>query len=150
MRSGLDDESAREAALLLEVCGGDIVKALHIVEGQLNVLHLRAQVITSLASVVVTVTGFSGRIIAGANLFGQVTIVAGISVVLASAIWTMAKVMPIKWITKDLLGNSPLEALESIIDRRNRKTRSYQQGGVVLCVGIALYGMAVAQMLLNP
>lgn len=141
--------SQQEAQRLLDVCQGDVVKALDILEGQLNVLHMRAQVITSLAGVVITVTGFSGRIIAGSNLVGMWSIVLGLGVVLASAIWTMVKVMPIRWITRDL-HSTDLQALVDIIDRRNRKTIAYQRGGVILSVGMTLYGIAVAQMLLNP
>lgn len=142
-------DSTREAERLMEVCGGDIVRALGLLEAQLNVLHMRAQVITSLAGVVVTVTGFSGRIIAGSNLLGQVAIVAGLAVVLASAIWTMRKVMPVRWITRDLEGSNE-DAVRLIIERRNAKTAAYHKGGVILSVGMTLYGIAVAQMLLFP
>lgn len=138
-----------ESGKILSLCGGDVLKALGVLESQLNVLHTRAQVLLSLAGVVVTVTGFSGSTIAGTSASGQFLVVAGLATVLASAIWMFARVMGIRWVTSELSAEVA-DALQRIVERRNRKARAYAIGGRILCAGLLLYCAAVAIMLLNP
>jgi hypothetical protein len=118
-----------------------------MLERQLNVLHTRAQVLMTLSGVVVTVTGFSGRIIAGTSVSAKFSIIIGLLVVLSSAIWTWNKVMSIKWVTSDLEGE-PVDILSRIIERRTAKTKAYKLGGVILCCGFLIYSIAVSQMLI--
>jgi hypothetical protein len=138
-----------ESDKILSLCDGDVLKALGVLERQLNVLHTRAQVLLSLAGVVITVTGFSGRTIAGTGAAGQFLVVAGLATVLSSAIWMFARVMGIRWVTSELSAEAS-EALRLIVERRNRKARAYAIGGRILCAGFLLYCAAVAIMLLNP
>ena len=136
-----------EAARLLEMAGGDLFKAMQLLEGQLNVLHTRAQVLLSLASVVITVTGFSGRAIAVSGLFAAVCLSAALFLVLGGAVWTWLRVMRVSWTTQEL-DQAPVAALECIILRRERKTAAYRQGGLLLCTGVFFYCLALARMLL--
>ncbi|MCU0642857.1 MAG: hypothetical protein MUC94_01155 [bacterium] len=138
-----------EATKILSLTNQDMLKALELLENQLNTLHARAQVLMSLAGIVVTVTGFSGRLIASTSLISQILVIAGLVTVLISAVWVFSRVMGIKWVTAGLTENQS-ESLERIIERRNRKTRAYSRGGVILCVGLVLYSIAFALMLLNP
>ncbi|MHC4884735.1 MAG: hypothetical protein ACYTGH_06585 [Planctomycetota bacterium] len=138
-----------EAVAILSICDDNVLKALQMLESQLTVVHSRSQVLTSLAGVVVTVTGFSGRIIANTNTTAQVLIIAGLAIVLFAAIYTFQSVMQLKWVTSEL-GECTVDSLERVIIRRNRKTRAYRIGGRILGVGLILYGLAVAVMLLNP
>jgi uncharacterized membrane protein len=137
-----------EAVRLLELCEGNLLQALGVVEGQLNVLYGRAQVLLSLAGVLITVTGFSGRTIAGTSMLGKISIVLGLSVVLASAVWIYARVMRVRWVTRELDGD-PSARLEAVIRRRDAKTRAFNIGGAVLCAGFAIYCVSVAVMLLG-
>lgn len=138
-----------EANKILLLTNNDLLKALELLEKQLNTLHLRAQVLMSLAGIVITVTGFSGRLIAATSFISQILIIAGLVTVLISAVWVFARVMGIKWVTSNLTANSA-DSLEKIIERRNRKTRAYSRGGIILCVGLLFYAIAFAMMLLNP
>jgi hypothetical protein len=138
-----------EANNILSLTKNDMLKALELLEKQLNTLHLRAQVLMSLAGIVITVTGFSGRLIAATSPISQILVISGLATVLTSAVWVFSQVMGIKWVTMGLTENAA-ESLEKIIERRNRKTRAYSQGGVILCVGLLLYAIAFAMMLLNP
>jgi hypothetical protein len=136
-----------EAEQIYGLCEKDLLKSLNILEKQMNVLQSRAQVLMSLAGVVLTITGFSGRRIAGTSHFAQICIIIGLAVVLLSAIWIWRKVLSIKWLTNNL-GGEPLEVLERIILRRNRKTKAYMTGGLVLCCGFVIYSIAFTKMLL--
>ncbi len=124
-------------------------EALSIVESQLNVLYTRAQVLVSLAGVMVTVTGFSGRIIAGTDGRAQALLIVGLVLVLLAAMWVFATVMTIRWVTGSLTGDTEAD-LAGLLRRRNRKTRAYMVGGFILFVGLALYVWAIAIMLANP
>lgn len=138
-----------EAAYLLKLTDNCMLKALEVLERQLNVLHTRSQVLLSLAGVVVTVTGFSGRIIANTCFTAQLFIVAGLFTVLLSAIFIHIKVMHIKWLTT-YSEESDSRTLETIVKRRNTKTKSFVTGGKILLFGLALYCIAISIMLFNP
>lgn len=128
-------ELKAEAATILELCKGDMLAALHIAENQLNIIYTRAQVLMSLAGMVVTVTGFSGRLIAGSSLAAQVFLITGLFVTLASVIWVFQRVMRVRWITTMVVENKE-QALEQALIHRNRKTRAYLIGGRILCAGL--------------
>lgn len=139
----------QEAKRLLELVDGSLLKAVEIIERQLNTLYTRAQVLLSLAGVTITVTGFSGRIIANTSTAAQVCIIAGLMIVLGSVVWVFMKVMNLRWVTMDLDGDER-ECLETLIERRNEKTSAYVSGGALLCLGLIVYAAAVALMLLFP
>ena len=142
-----DIDKNREAKMVFKLCDGNLLEALKIYEQQLNVLQSRAQVLMSLAGVVLTITGFSGQRIAGTSRFAQVCVIAGLGVVLLSAIWIWKKVLGIRWMTSDLAGE-PEAILSQIIERRDAKTKAYAVGGFILCLGFVLYSIAFAKMLI--
>ncbi|HBR94095.1 MAG TPA: hypothetical protein DEA90_08015 [Opitutae bacterium] len=138
-----------EAKTILELCQGDLMAALKVAESQLNIVYTRAQVLMSLAGMVVTVTGFSGRLIAGSSSAAQLFIVAGLLVSLSSAAWVFRRVMRVQWVTS-LASQDREHALEQALYRRNRKTSAYTLGGTLLFIGLVLYAIAIALMLTNP
>lgn len=141
--------SKEEAQKIFQLCGKDLLKSLVFLENHLNTLHTRAQVLISLAGVVITVTGFSGRIIAGTNLPAQILIISGLVIVLISAVFVTRKVMRVKWVTTDIQEDS-IETLVTVINRRDQKTKAFYTGGIILSMGLFLYCAAISIMLLNP
>jgi hypothetical protein len=146
MSQDMNSDTNHEIQSVLKLCGGDLREVLKIYEQQLNVLQSRAQVLMSLAGVVLTITGFSGQRIAGTSRFAQVCIITGLGVVLLSAIWIWRKVLNIRWMTSDLKGE-PEQILFRIIERRDAKTKAYAAGGFILCLGFVIYSIAFAKML---
>ena len=138
-----------EAKAILKLCDGNLKAALEMAERHLNTIYTRAQVLLSLAGMVVTVTGFSGRLIAGSSTLAQSFLVAGLFVSLSSAIWVFLRVMSVRWVTV-FLEQDPKNALQETLWRRNRKTAAYKIGGIILCIGLVLYCIAIALMLLDP
>jgi phage terminase large subunit GpA-like protein len=57
--------------------------------------------------------------------------------------------MHVRWVTV-FLDEDPDNALEETLRRRNRKTKAYKTGGVILCLGLVLYCISIALMLLDP
>ena len=119
---------------------------LEAIERQLNVLHLRAQVLISIAGIVLTITGFSGRIIADTNQAAQILISIGLLIVLIAAVFVYMRVMSIRWVTSEAKGDIN-DYLPAILERRNRKTAAFRQGGWILCLGLACYFAAFTMML---
>lgn len=137
-----------EAANLWKLHQQNPAAVLGHLESQFNTLHARAQSLIGLATVVITVTGFSGKAIAGTGVFSQVLVVSGLLTVISGAVWIFCKVLPIRWLTSQL-GDASLEAMLPVfIDRRNHRTRAYQIGGGIVCAGLFFYCIAISLMLL--
>lgn len=139
----------KEALTILELTNHDLMAALKVAENQLNIIYTRAQVLMSLAGMVVTVTGFSGRLIASSSLAAQLFLVSGLFVTLTSVIWVFLKVMRVRWVTI-LATTCKDSALECALTHRNRKTKAYKIGGTILCIGLILYSISIALMLIDP
>lgn len=140
-------ERGKEAENILELCGGDRLRAFEMVQQQLAVLVLRTQVMLSLSGIVITVTGFSGRAIAQTSALARISVVAGLCLVLAAAAVAVVGVLRLRWITQEL-GGTPLEVLERGLAIRDRKSRFLGAALALFVTGFALYVLAVAQLLL--
>ena len=120
-----------------------------VLENQLGVVYSRAQSLIQVASVVITVTGFSGRIIADTNVLAQIFLIGGLSFVSGAAAMTLLFVLPIRWLSMDL--HLPLEQwLLVAIRRRQKKSRAFRRASIVAVVGMVLYIIAIAIMLSDP
>ena len=86
---------------------------------------------------------------AGTNVYSQVCIVAGVALVLASAACVVGGVLHLRWLSMQG-GDSTLAWLVTCLAYRDRKTRFYRWGIVLLLLGIGTYSAAVMITLLNP
>ncbi len=143
-------DPAKEAETVFELCSRDVKETLLLLETQLNTIHTRVQVLLSFCGIVITTTGFSGRLIAGTHLAAQLFIVIGLAMMVICAGYVFDRVGSVRWITRDLDLNNPLETVRQIIERRNLKTRAYRRGGYFLFLGLIFYSISIAIMLLNP
>ena len=148
--SQISSHPSNEADSILKFFDRDPTQALGFVERQLNALHTRAQIIIGFAAVAVTTTGFSGRLIAGTNTLAQISIISGLAIILASCLWIFLRVLSIDWIISRYLSSDFGQSLYRMIDYRNRKTRAYRIGSAGILLGLSIYGLAIAIMLLNP
>jgi hypothetical protein len=141
-----DQEAAR---ILREYEGKEFEGIMVMLERQFLVLHNRAQVLLALGGIIISTTGFSGRIIAGTNALAQGLIIAGVALVLLSAAVVVWGVLHLRWLT--LQPGDTLEAwLRTCLDYRDLKTKAYRVGIVLMLLGITLYCAAIAVMLANP
>jgi len=120
-----------------------------LLERQFTVLHNRGQVLLGLCGIVITTTGFSGRIIAGTSRLAQGLIISGVTSVLVAACVVVWGVMRLRWITQQP-GDTTEHWLRAGLLHRDRKTHHYRTAIVFLIVGLALYVGAIAMMLLAP
>ncbi len=135
--------------ILKEVGGGKLDPIMAMLERQFNVLHNRTQVMLGLCGVVITTTGFSGRIIAGTNFLAQVLIINSVALVLLAAGVVVWSVLHLRWLTQQT-GDDVRSWLMTALAYRDRKTDAYRVGIALLLVGLALYVGAIAIMLLYP
>ncbi len=137
-----------EAERILKWAKGDAGRAFDMVEQQLSVLVMRAQVMLSLSGIVITVTGFSGRAIAQSGRLAQVLVAAGIIVVLLSAAIAIGGVLRLRWLTQEL-SDDVLDTLGRMLRIRDEKSKSLSFALVLFVLGFACYCVAIAQMLLT-
>jgi hypothetical protein len=129
--------------------GGGREAIYNLVDSQLTVLHGRAQSRLQMAGVVITVTGFSGRIIADTNKSAQALIIGGVALVALASIFTLAFVMPIRWLSGYLYLNDD-DFLLLALRRRKKKHQAFKIASAILVFGMAMYVAAIAIMLYYP
>jgi hypothetical protein len=139
-----------EADRILRCYGEDAFpEIMAMLERQFTVLHNRAQVLLGLCGIVVTTTGFSGRLVAGTNAAAQWLIIVGVALVLCAAAIVVWGVLHLYWLTMHP-GESTRAWLMSSLEYRDKKTRAYRIGISLLLVGLTVYAAALSIMLLYP
>ena len=137
-------------AILRHFQGIDGMRQIHdLLDRQLSVIHARAQSLLQLAGVVITVTGFSGRLIADTNPEAQALIVSGVGLVSVGAAIALLFVMPLRWLTS-YMNLEPELWLLAALQRRQRKSRAFRLATGFVVIGMVAYLVAIAIMLLNP
>lgn len=135
---------------MLRVAADPQLRQLHdLITRQYDVLHNRGGVLLTFCGVVITTTGFSGRIIAGTNRWAQGLIIAGVAAVLAAAWVVLVRVMRVRWVTREALDGGP-EALRAVLRERDRRTRTFRRAIYLAMFGMTLYVLAIMIMLWLP
>ena len=88
-----------EARHLL-ILGGDLQGALNLLLQQFSVLQTRAQLLLTVATIALTITGFSGPRIAAAGAFQRYAMAGGLAFVLASMLFIIGGSLRIRWVTQ--------------------------------------------------
>jgi len=139
-----------EAQRILQTYGQDNgPRVMELLERQFVILANRAQVLLGLCGIVITTTGFSGRLIAGTNQLAQITIITGVSLTLAAAATAVWGVLHLRWISQQP-GDQIHDWLMETLFYRDRKMKYYRYAIVLLLLGLAFYVFAISMMLLNP
>lgn len=143
-----DQEQRAEAARLLGMFGGadGLPRAIEVVRGQFSTIQARTQLLLTLATITLTITGFSGPKMIESGPFTRVAMATGLVFVL-SAVLVMLLSLRVRWLTQfdhpDLV-----ERLAQMIVHRDRKTRRYMLELGLLAVGLASYVTAVISYLI--
>lgn len=112
-----------------------------------NVLQNRAQMLLSLVTITLTITGFSGPKIAESSPIARFSIVIGLGFVLLSALILMAGPLRLSWSTR-LRSSSIDRSLIKLIDQRNFRTKRYHIASVSLIIGLIGYVTSVISFLM--
>ena len=118
-----------------------------VITRQFDVLQTRTHMMLTLATLTLTITGFSGPKIAASTLFSRYTMVLGLICVLVSIVVTLLGTLRIRWLTQ-IGGALHRDALAHMIAYRNRKTRLFRVELTFLVIGLALYVSSVVAYML--
>ncbi len=110
-------------------------------------IQARSQLLLTICTLALTITGFSGPRIAQTNMFARYSMVCGIVFVLAAMLLLIVGGLRIRWITQ-MVGDSPHATLTVILAYRNRKTCLYLLEVFLLVIGLSSYVTSVITFLL--
>ena len=91
-----------------------------------------------LATICLTITGFSGPRMAQSNAYSRFFIAFGLTFVLASVIAIVVGPLRLRWITAWRAGSLDETLLENL-KRRDSKTRFYRLATLLLLIGLTGY-----------
>ncbi len=137
-----DPSPELEAEHMLRMHSGTNAYAdcLATIRNQFLVIQTRCQLLLTLATITLTITGFSGPRIASSGLFSRCAMAAGLVLVL-SAVVILLYTLRIRWLTQFI--GEERAALAAIIAYRNRKGRLYLLHLTLLILGMTCYVAAV-------
>lgn len=139
-----------EARQLLAQQGArGIQGAIDMLMQQFQVLQTRAQIMLTITTLALTITGFSGPKIAAAGVFARTSMVLGILLVLASTLLILGGSLRIQWVTQFKAENDHA-LIVSILRYRNAKTKLFFAEICLLVAGLACYvGSVVAYFIVG-
>ena len=120
----------------------DFSKCYNIITSQLNILQSRHQMMLTLATLTLTITGFSGPKMAASNDISKYSMIIGIFWVLLSIIAILLSSINLVWFTQ-FHGETDEETLELLIERRNLRTKMFHGQLFMLVIGLTAYVIAV-------
>jgi hypothetical protein len=132
------NDAQSEAARLLAMHGGRLPDCLRVVAEQFNVLQSRSQLLLTLATLTLTITGFSGPRIAESGPSARVLLAVGLLFVLVAVVMLLLGTLRIRWLTQ-FQGADDSATLAAALAWRDAKTRHYLAQLAILVVGLACY-----------
>lgn len=135
-----------EARRLLALHHGEAARAYDVVRQQFAVLQTRSQLLLTLATITLTITGFSGPQIARSGEFARLAMAGGLALVLA-AVLVLLSGLRVRWLSQFDAGSDEATLAEAIA-YRDRKTARFTAEIALLAAGIAAYVAAVIAYLL--
>lgn len=118
-----------------------------VITHQFDVLQSRSHMMLTLATLTLTITGFSGPKIAASNVVSQYAMILGLVFVLVAVVVTLAGTLRIRWLTQ--IGQGDAEAvIRGMIVYRNQKTRLFRVELTLLVLGLTFYVVSVITYML--
>jgi hypothetical protein len=143
LMSDLHVSPEAEAKQLLTVQGaGGLQGATAVLMQQFNVLQTRAQMMLTITTLTLTITGFSGPKIAASGMFAKGAMVAGILSTLASTLLILGGSLRIRWVTQ-FQGEDDLDLVTRVVRYRNSKTKLFFTEICLLVIGLSFYVASV-------
>jgi hypothetical protein len=139
----------QELDFLKQIYGSDRSdKLIEILTDSFNVLQNRAQMLLSLITITLTITGFSGPRIAESSLVARISIAFGLAFVLISALILRAGPLRINWCTRSKSVDID-QTLVKLIIQRNTRTNRYHLASITLVIGLIGYVSSVISFLIS-
>ena len=136
-----------EARQLLRAHDG-LLACQQLITHQFDVIQSRTQALMGLATLALTITGFSGPRIAASNPISRWTMVVGLLFVLVSVVASLTGSFRIRWLTQ-ITGDDEIDTLTKMIGYRNDKTVQYRRAMASLAFGLVCYITSVMAYMLS-
>lgn len=128
-----------ELEFLKEIQGGsDYERLFSWVKESFSLLQMRSQMLLGLATICLTITGFSGPRMAQSNAVSRFFLGFGLLFVLASVTALVVGPLRLRWATQ-WKADDPDHTLVLNLHRRNFKTVAYQIATLLLLIGLVGY-----------
>ena len=128
-----------ELEFLKEIHGGDDYgKLFQVLKESFSLLQTRAQMLLGLATICLTITGFSGPRMAASNAWSRFFIGFGLTFVLLSVMALVAGPLRLRWMTRWMAGDIEQTILLHL-HQRNLRTTYYRIAMFLLLVGLTGY-----------
>jgi hypothetical protein len=138
-----------ELEYLREIYGEDQHDRLYeVLTDAFNVLQNRAQMLLSLITITLTITGFSGPGIAASGPVGRWSIIFGLVLVLLSALILITGPLRLNWGT-NWKSSTVEQSLIRLIHQRNFRTNRYHLASITLVLGMIGYVASVVSFLMT-
>jgi hypothetical protein len=122
-------------------------QSMNIITGNFQTLQNRTQIILTLATLTLTITGFSGPKIAASNVYSSVCMIGGLIFVLSSILLALVGTIKISWLTQ-IRAHGQKKMLISMIRERNLRTLLFRWMLIFLVIGLTLYVSSVVIFLI--
>ena len=134
-----------EARHLLALYGSpsEVGKVLAI---QFTVIQSRTQLVLTMATIILSVSGFSGPRIANSGPFARHAMIIGLCCVLLAVVTALVGSLRINWLTQ-FMHPDPVQRLSLMITYRNRKTTWYVWELAMVVCGLACFVLALISYL---
>ena len=128
-----------ELKFLKEIYGtNDSSKLFGALKDAFTLLQTRAQMLLGLATICLTITGFSGPRMAQSNVYSRFFIGFGLTFVLLSVMALVAGPLRLRWMTAWKAENVE-QTIILYLHQRNLRTKFYRAGMVLLLIGLTGY-----------
>ncbi len=134
--------SARDEASYMLDTFKDWKICYNTVVAHVNAIQSRQQTLLTLATLTLTITGFSGPSMAASNVVSKYSMIFGISIVLFSMVMILVNILKFNWFTQ--IKEKDFEAtLAKLIKYRNARNDEFKKELVLLTIGLSCYVIAV-------
>jgi hypothetical protein len=140
------DEEARRLLAAYANSPDALGKAMERITWQFTTIQSRSQLLLTLATITLTITGFSGAKIASSGVFARWGLGLGLSLVLISVILLLCN-LRIRWLSHFLTGDAECD-VAAMMRHRNAKTRWYTLQIALLGAGLCCYVSAIIAYLI--
>lgn len=144
----VDSDSEADRLRILYPGDTGFTKILDVIRHQFDVIQARSQLLLTVGTLALTITGFSGPAIARSGVFARYSMAVGIVFVLAAIVVLLTGGLRIHWITQ-FQSTDHRQILIDIIRYRDRKTKLYMLELTLLVIGLSFYVASVVAYLMS-
>jgi hypothetical protein len=138
----MDKLSPKEEAEKMLLTFKGFPRSYTLITNQLNIIQSRHQMMLTLATLTLTITGFSGPKMAASNIISKYSMIFGIFWILLSIIAILLSTVNLVWFTQ-FYGETQKDTLILLLERRNLRTKMFHLQLILLVLGLTLYVVAV-------